>query len=42
MTGVGFSRCYNIVGGFEGDLDASRHRGAQNGWKAGGLPWVQS
>lgn len=42
MTGVGFSRCYNIAGGFEGDLDASKHRGAQNGWKAGGLPWVQS
>lgn len=42
MAGVGFSRCYNIAGGFEGDLDASKHRGEQNGWKACGLPWVQS
>jgi rhodanese-related sulfurtransferase len=42
MTGVGFGRCYNIAGGFEGDLDAERHRGAQNGWKAADLPWAQS
>lgn len=42
MTGVGFGRCYNIAGGFEGDLDAVRHRGAQNGWKAADLPWAQS
>lgn len=42
MTDVGFGRCFNIAGGFEGDLDASKHRGAQNGWKAAALPWVQS
>lgn len=42
MTAQGFSACYNIQGGFEGDLDAARHRGRGNGWKAGGLPWVQS
>ncbi|MGI9402905.1 MAG: rhodanese-like domain-containing protein, partial [Hyphomicrobium sp.] len=27
--------------GFEGPLDASRHRGQVAGWKAAGLPWVQ-
>ena len=42
MTGVGFSRCFNILGGFEGDLDGMKHRGRQNGWKAADLPWVQS
>lgn len=42
MTEAGFSRAYNIVGGFEGDLDGERHRGHKNGWKAAGLPWKQS
>jgi len=32
----------NIVGGFEGDLDADKRRGGLNGWKAHGLPWRQS
>lgn len=42
MTAAGFGRCYNIVGGFEGDLDGARHRGGSNGWKAAALPWAQS
>ncbi len=42
MTGAGWSRCFNVVGGFEGPLDASRHRGRSAGWKADGLPWSQS
>jgi|SRR5579871_2956894 len=42
MTGAGFSRAYNVAGGFEGDLDSERHRGRQNGWKASGLPWKQT
>ncbi len=42
LTGEGFTRCYNIDGGFEGNLDADRHRGRSNGWKASGLPWIQS
>ncbi|MDA0339411.1 MAG: rhodanese-like domain-containing protein, partial [Proteobacteria bacterium] len=41
MTQHGHSRCYNISEGFEGDPDASRHRGSVNGWKVRGLPWVQ-
>lgn len=35
-------RCINVAEGFEGDLDASAHRGQRNGWKAGGLPWRQT
>lgn len=42
MTRAGYTRAYNIAGGFEGDLDAERHRGQHTGWKASGLPWRQS
>ena len=42
MTAAGFSPCFNLVEGFEGDLDAAGHRGTINGWKVRGLPWKQS
>jgi rhodanese-related sulfurtransferase len=42
MTAAGFTRAYNVAGGFEGDLDSERHRGTSNGWKASGLPWIQT
>jgi Rhodanese-related sulfurtransferase len=42
LTERGYSACYNVAGGFEGGLDAERHRGTLSGWKASGLPWVQS
>lgn len=41
MTAAGFKECYNVAGGFEGDKDATGHRGTVNGWKVDGLPWVQ-
>ncbi len=41
ITARGFTKCYNIANGFEGDHDAQRHRGALSGWKVAGLPWVQ-
>ena len=41
LTAKGFRAAYNIAGGFEGDLDAERHRGHRSGWKAAGLPWSQ-
>ena len=41
MTAAGYSRCYNIANGFEGNHDAERHRGKLAGWKADGLPWTQ-
>lgn len=34
-------RFVNVATGFEGDLDAERHRGTSNGWKVAGLPWRQ-
>jgi rhodanese-related sulfurtransferase len=42
MTAAGYSRAYNIAGGFEGDPDGEHHRGQKNGWKASGLPWKQT
>ncbi|MBO6518589.1 MAG: rhodanese-like domain-containing protein [Rhodospirillales bacterium] len=41
LTALGYTRCYNIAEGFEGDKDADKHRGTVNGWKVRGLPWVQ-
>lgn len=36
------TRCFNVAEGFEGDLDADRHRASLNGWKKRGLPWRQT
>lgn len=41
MTNHGFTNCYNIAGGFEGDLNQDRQRGKENGWKSYNLPWEQ-
>ncbi len=41
MTSRGFSRCYNVLEGFEGALDSTHHRSSLGGWKARGLPWIQ-
>jgi rhodanese-related sulfurtransferase len=40
-TEAGIGPSYNVLDGFEGNLDAQRHRG-RAGWKAVGLPWKQS
>lgn len=40
-TAAGIAPSYNVLDGFEGNLDENRHRGA-TGWKAVGLPWKQS
>lgn len=42
MSRAGWGRCYNVVEGFEGDLDSARRRGSSGGWKARGMPWVQT
>jgi rhodanese-related sulfurtransferase len=41
MAAAGYRRCRNVSDGFEGPLDADRHRGRLKGWKAKGLPWTQ-
>jgi len=42
LSQAGYTKAFNIAGGFEGDIDLSRHRGKINGWKAQGLPWLQT
>ncbi|WP_255989490.1 rhodanese-like domain-containing protein [Chitinolyticbacter albus] len=38
---AGYTNVFNVLDGFEGDLDAGQQRGASNGWRHAGLPWVQ-
>lgn len=40
-TAAGIGPSYNVLDGFEGQLDENGHRGA-GGWKSVGLPWKQS
>ncbi|UCZ59960.1 rhodanese-like domain-containing protein [Mycolicibacterium phocaicum] len=40
-TAAGIGPSYNVLDGFEGHLDEQGHRG-RSGWRAIGLPWVQS
>lgn len=42
LTKAGYSNAWNVAQGFEGDRDGEGHRGTLGGWKAAGLPWVQS
>lgn len=39
-TGLGIE-AYNILEGFEGDVNASGQRGQLGGWRKRGLPWHQ-
>jgi len=38
---AGFARVYNVLEGFEGQIDGARQRGHINGWRRAGLPWEQ-
>ena len=38
---AGFSAVFNVLEGFEGELDADTRRGSLDGWRFHGLPWVQ-
>ena len=42
MAEAGYTKCYNIADGFEGSVDAHKHRGTVAGWKAEALPWEQN
>lgn len=41
IAGAGYSRCRNVMEGFEGPLDAAHHRSQIAGWKFSGLDWLQ-
>ena len=38
---AGFTHVFNVLEGFEGELDAQGHRGNSDGWRHRNLPWVQ-
>ncbi|HEY1102904.1 MAG TPA: rhodanese-like domain-containing protein [Burkholderiaceae bacterium] len=38
---AGFTDVFNVLEGFEGEIDARGHRGTTDGWRLHGLPWVQ-
>ena len=40
-TQAGYGDCYNVLEGFEGDMDADEHRYTVGGWRVAGLPWEQ-
>lgn len=40
-TKAGFHNVFNVLEGFEGDLDDQSRRGDSGGWRLRGLPWVQ-
>lgn len=41
LIAKGVTNVYNVLHGFEGDLDDHHHRGSVNGWRFDGLPWEQ-
>jgi rhodanese-related sulfurtransferase len=40
-TKAGFAHVFNVLEGFEGEIDAAGHRGGSDGWRFRHLPWVQ-
>ena len=41
-AGAGYHQAFNILEGFEGDLNAQQQRGQECGWRFANLPWIQS
>ena len=41
LEAAGFKRIYNVLEGFEGDLDENHQRGKLGGWRKASLPWEQ-
>ena len=38
---AGFTQVFNVLEGFEGEIDALQQRGHGDGWRFHGLPWLQ-
>jgi rhodanese-related sulfurtransferase len=41
LEASGFTHVYNVLHGFEGELDDRHHRNSVSGWRHEGLPWEQ-
>jgi rhodanese-related sulfurtransferase len=42
LAEAGYTDLTNIEDGFEGPMDAAKHRSTVAGWRFLGLPWEQS
>jgi rhodanese-related sulfurtransferase len=40
-TNAGFTSAFNVLEGFEGEINSVQQRGTADGWRFRGLPWVQ-
>jgi rhodanese-related sulfurtransferase len=40
-SAAGFRNVFNVLEGFEGDIDNQQQRGEIGGWRMRGLPWIQ-
>ena len=40
-TRAGYTHCFNILNGFEGDKNPGGQRNLLGGWRFDGLPWIQ-
>lgn len=40
-TKAGFTNAFNVLEGFEGDIDDNGQRGHRGGWRSHQLPWIQ-
>jgi rhodanese-related sulfurtransferase len=41
LAQAGYVNAFNVLEGFEGELDNHQQRGTYNGWRYSKLPWVQ-
>ena len=41
LASRGFTNCFNVIDGFEGENDPTHQRSTINGWKYFKLPWKQ-
>ena len=41
LEAAGFIKVFNVLHGFEGELDEHHQRGNISGWRKDGLPWEQ-
>jgi rhodanese-related sulfurtransferase len=39
---AGYTQCYNVLEGFQGDRDSRGRRDTVGGWRVAGLPWYQA
>ncbi|PPE73393.1 rhodanese [Solimonas fluminis] len=40
-TKAGFTSVFNVLEGFEGEIDEHNRRGQRGGWRSHDLPWIQ-